>query len=86
VVLPASLVWVLAAFRLNVGLALLGAFLAEYISSERGLGHFILVAGGLYNIPAILVGVTMIVVLGWVLIWLVGIAEQATKQFIAHYL
>src|SRR5262249_31045235 len=31
VIVPASMVWVIAAFRLNIGLALLGAFLGEYI-------------------------------------------------------
>lgn len=86
VVVPASLVWVTSAFRLNVGLALLGAFLGEYISSERGLGHLILVAGGLYNIPLILVGVSMFVVLGWGLSWLVGIAEVPLNRAVVRWL
>lgn len=80
VVVPASLTWVTAAFRLNVGLALLGAFLGEYISSERGLGHLILIAGGLYNIPLILVGVLCIIFLGWVLSWAVNALERPLQQ------
>ena len=80
VVIPSSLVWVIAGFRLNVGLALLGAFLGEYISSEAGLGHLILVAGGLYNIPLVLVGVTMIGLLGLTLSWAVDVLGRGLRR------
>ena len=53
-VLPSSIDWVLASLRLNIGLALLGAFIGEFIASERGLGHIMLKAGGLYDIPYVL--------------------------------
>ena len=82
VVVPSAAVWVMAAFRLNIGLALLGAFLGEYISSERGLGHVILVAGGLYNISLILAGVFLIAVLAWLLAWLVGTIERPLTQWL----
>lgn len=84
IVIPSSLVWVIAGFRLNVGLALLGAFLGEYISSEAGLGHLILIAGGLYNIPLVLVGVTMIGFLGLALSWAVGVLGRGlTRSLVA---
>jgi NitT/TauT family transport system permease protein len=82
VVVPSSLTWVVAAFHLNVGQALLGAFLGEFISSEAGLGHVILVAGGLYNIPLILVAVTMIVFLSWLLSGLVGAIEKPMRRIL----
>ena len=37
--------------RLNVGFSLMGAFIGEFIASDKGLGFLILRAGGLYNIP-----------------------------------
>jgi len=86
IIVPASMVWVMSAFRLNIGFALLGAFLGEYISSERGLGHLILVGGGLYNIPLILVGVVMIIVLGWCLSWAVGAIEGPLQHTIIRSL
>ncbi len=51
VVVPGAFDWVLSSMRLNVGFALLGAFIGEFISADRGLGYLILRAGGLYNIP-----------------------------------
>ncbi len=60
IIVPSSTIWVLAGIRLNVGMALLGAFIGEFISSRYGLGHFIIVAEGLYNVNAIWVGVICI--------------------------
>ncbi len=50
----------LAGIRLNVGMALLGAFIGEFTSSRYGLGHLIIVAEGLYDVNQIWVGVICI--------------------------
>jgi NitT/TauT family transport system permease protein len=43
--------------RTSIGVALLGAFVGEFVSSEAGLGRYILSAGSLYDVPRVLVGV-----------------------------
>lgn len=40
-VAPSSIIRVINAMKLNIGLALLGAFIGEFISAEQGLGHMI---------------------------------------------
>jgi NitT/TauT family transport system permease protein len=55
--LPSSLVWIVASLRLTFGAALLGAFVGEFIASEQGIGHMIVRASGLYDTPRVLVGV-----------------------------
>lgn len=62
-IIPSSLVWLLNSLQLNVSFALLGAFIAEYISSEAGLGHRIFKAGGLYDVSLVLASVFCIVAL-----------------------
>jgi len=62
-VIPSSLVWLINSLKLNVGFALLGAFIAEFISSDEGLGHRIFKAGGLYDIPLVLASVFCMVIL-----------------------
>lgn len=54
---PSAIIWVIAGVRINIGMALLGAFIGEFIASSRGLGHLIIVAEGLFNVPQIWVGV-----------------------------
>jgi NitT/TauT family transport system permease protein len=61
--IPSSTVWVINSLRLTIGAALLGAFIGEFIASERGLGHFIIRASGLYDTPRVLVGVIAIVLM-----------------------
>jgi NitT/TauT family transport system permease protein len=63
VVFPSSLEWVVSSFRLTVGFALLGAFIGEFISAERGLGFRILKSGGLFDIPGVIAGVVLIAAL-----------------------
>jgi NitT/TauT family transport system permease protein len=51
VVVPGSMDWMFSSMRLNVGFGLLGAFIGEFIASDRGLGYLILRASALYNVP-----------------------------------
>jgi len=53
VVFPTALDGILMSFRLNANLALLGVFIGEFIASEAGLGHRMLKAGGLYDVPLV---------------------------------
>lgn len=63
VVLPSSLIWVINAMKLNIGLALLGAFIGEFISAERGLGYMIVKASGFYDMATVLVGVLALILI-----------------------
>jgi len=62
-VLPSAAAWVFAGLRLNIGFALLGEFVAEFISSENGIAHRALVDAGLYNLSAVWVSAFVIAVL-----------------------
>lgn len=46
VLFPAVVPWILASFRIGVGLALIGAVVGELIGSNRGLGWYIESSGG----------------------------------------
>lgn len=86
IIAPSSIVWVMAAFKMNVGFAILGAFIGEFISSNRGLGHLILVASGLFDISLMLLGILMLVVIALILTWCVSRLEPAVKKAIVIYL
>ncbi len=86
IIVPSSMVWVISAFKLNIGFALLGAFIGEYISSERGLGHLILVAGGLYNVSLLFVGVFLLIMIALGLDALVGAIELPLRKWIVRIL
>lgn len=64
IIIPGTFNWVIAGYRMNVGFALMGAFVGEFISSEAGLGHYILKTSSLYDMPKVLFGLFMLSVLG----------------------
>jgi NitT/TauT family transport system permease protein len=86
VIAPSALVWVMSAFRMNVGFAILGAFIGEFISSTHGIGHMILVASGLFNISLVLCGVFTLVMIALVMNWAVEDLERRLRPLIVRYL
>ena len=81
-ILPSSVDWVLASLRLNIGLALLGAFIGEFIASEQGLGYIMLKAGGLYDIPYVLAAGVCIVGLAFLFNLFVSVIERNRWWFV----
>ncbi|WP_252319909.1 MULTISPECIES: ABC transporter permease [Symbiopectobacterium] len=67
VVVPSTLPWIIATFRLNIGFALIADIGGEFISSDYGLGKMIFVAGNLFNLNVVWVGVFTLLVVAIVL-------------------
>jgi NitT/TauT family transport system permease protein len=76
VIMPGSLPWIASAFRLNIGFAMIGAVVGEYISAEQGLGYYVYYSGTLYNLNAVWGGIIALMVMALVLDWFVGLAER----------
>lgn len=86
VIAPSAIVWVISAFKMNVGMALLGAFIGEFISSERGLGHLIMVASGLFDTSLVFAGITCLMIIALILTTLVSKLEIPLKHMVARFL
>jgi NitT/TauT family transport system permease protein len=56
-VVPFCLPWIISVLRVNIGLALTGAIVGEFIASQHGLGRAILYAGQTYDIALVWVAV-----------------------------
>lgn len=67
IVVPGSLPWVVSALRLNVGFALIGAVVGEYISAEAGLGYHVYYAGQLYDLNSVWVGIFSLMIMALML-------------------
>lgn len=80
-VVPSSLIWVLNAMKLNIGLALMGAFIGEFISSEHGLGYMIVKASGLYDMATVFAGVFALIVIALLLTFVIERIEQRLMRW-----
>jgi NitT/TauT family transport system permease protein len=76
VIVPGSFDWVLSSMRLNIGFGLLGAFIGEFISADRGLGYLILRASALYDVPRAVAAAVGIAILALIFDALARFVEQ----------
>ena len=83
-VVPHSLPWVISVLRVNIGLALTGAIVGEFIASQHGLGRAILYAGNTYDIAlvwvAVLVLSTLAVIMYAAVSWLERVLRKGISQ------
>ncbi len=66
-VMPSSLPWIISCLRVNIGLALTGSIVGEFISSQHGLGRTILYAGQTYEIALVWVAVFVLSTLAMIM-------------------
>ena len=78
---PSSVSWVLAGLRINIGMALIGAVIGEFIASRVGLGHLIVVGEGLYKMNLIWVGVITVSFLALLLNYIVSFIENRFSSY-----
>jgi NitT/TauT family transport system permease protein len=83
-VVPFCLPWIISVLRVNIGLALTGAVVGEFIAAQHGLGRQILYAGQTYDIAlvwvAVLVLSTLAVAMYAAVSWLESILRKGVKQ------
>jgi NitT/TauT family transport system permease protein len=60
---PSSIDWLIQSLKLNSGMAVLGAFIGEFIASDSGLGYIILKASGVYDVSYVLAATICIIFL-----------------------
>lgn len=83
-VAPFCLPWIISVLRINIGLALTGAIVGEFIASQHGLGRTIFYAGSTYEIALVWVAVfvlSVLAVLMYVVVsWIENILRKGTRQ------
>jgi NitT/TauT family transport system permease protein len=76
VIVPGAMPWIVSAFRLNVGFALIGAVVGEYIASKEGLGYMIYYAGVLYDLNAVWVGIATLMAVALLMYGAIDLIER----------
>ncbi|MCI2416000.1 ABC transporter permease [Saccharopolyspora sp. K220] len=76
IVLPSLVPWLITALRLSIGIALIGAVIAEMIAASAGLGYYIKYSSGLLDVTGVFAGLAVITVLAIVLDQLLKWAER----------
>jgi NitT/TauT family transport system permease protein len=83
-VIPSVLPWIVSSLRINIGLALTGAVIGEFVSSQHGLGRQILYAGQIYDVALIWVAVGVLATLSVAMYIAVGQIERVLLKGLTH--
>ncbi len=84
VYLPAALSWVFSSLHISVGMAFVGAVIAEYLGSARGVGYLILQAEGVFDVDSVFAGIVVLTACALVLDAGVTIAEKRLLVWQPH--
>ena len=76
VYLPAALSWVFSSLHVSVGMAFVGAVVAEYLGSAAGVGYLILQAEGVFDVDTVFAGIVVLTLCALVLDGCVTLAES----------
>jgi NitT/TauT family transport system permease protein len=80
-VVPSAMTWVVSGLKLNIGFALVGAIVGEYISSDAGVGHMILLGSSNFTISLVIAGIAIVMVM--VLVF--NLLVSALERFLSHW-
>ena len=83
-VVPTCLPWIISVLRVNIGLALTGAIVGEFIASQHGLGRAILYAGQTYDIALVWVAVLVLSTIAVIMYATVSWLERALYRGVRH--
>jgi NitT/TauT family transport system permease protein len=73
---PCALPSLFAGMKVAVGLALVGAIVGEFVSSQRGLGYVILSAQGMFDTARVFAAILVLAAMGVALFWLIALLER----------
>ena len=83
-VAPTCVPWIISILRVNIGLALTGSIVGEFVASQHGLGRTILYAGSTYEIALVWVAVLVLSILSMIMYASVSWLETVLKRNMAY--
>ncbi|HEY0258431.1 MAG TPA: ABC transporter permease [Lacisediminihabitans sp.] len=76
-IVPGAMSWVVAGLKLNVGFAIIGAVVGEFISSSAGVGHMIVTGSSSFAMNQVLAGVVVVMAMVLAFGLLIDLLERA---------
>lgn len=73
---PCALPSLFAGMKVAISLALVGAIVGEFVSSQRGLGYVILSAQGTFDTARVFAAILVLAVMGVLLFWVIAWLER----------
>lgn len=76
VMIPSIVPWLIASFRIGVGLSLVGAVVSELIGANRGLGWYVVRAGGQIDTAGVFTGLLLLMLIAMIANQIILVIER----------
>lgn len=80
VVFPGSLPTFLTIARTNIGLALVGVIIGEFLAGRRGLGYLIIYGEQVFKLDLLIMSIVILCAIAMLLYWLLSLLERKLLQ------
>ena len=80
VVLPGNVPVMIAALKINVGLALVGVIVGEFQAAKAGLGHLIIYGSQIFAMNLVMTAITILAVISTVMYLIILYVENRVMQ------
>lgn len=82
VVLPGSIPTILSTMKVNIGLALVGVIIGEFLAARRGLGYLIIYGSQVFQLDMVITSIILLCIIAMGLYQIIQYAEHyVTKNF-----
>jgi NitT/TauT family transport system permease protein len=81
VVIPSLVPWIFASIRIGIGMALIGAVVAELVGSSRGLGWYVMHSTGVYDMTGSITALVVLMVLAMLFNWGLAAVERRVLRW-----
>ncbi|MBQ9370310.1 MAG: ABC transporter permease subunit, partial [Clostridia bacterium] len=79
-ILPANVSNIIAALKVNVGMAWVGTIMGEYLVSKEGLGYLIVYGGQVFNLSLVMCSTMILTVFAAMMYFAVLLLERIVKR------
>lgn len=80
VVLPGSIPIILSTMKVNIGLALVGVIIGEFLAARRGLGYLIIYGSQVFQLDMVITSIIILCVIAMGLYQMIQYAEHYVKR------
>jgi NitT/TauT family transport system permease protein len=81
VVIPSLVPWIFASVRIGIGMAMIGAVVAELIGSSRGLGWYVMRSTGTYDMTGSITALVVLMILAMIFNWMLSAVEARALRW-----
>lgn len=80
VILPGSIPIVLSSMKVNIGLALVGVIIGEFLAARQGLGYLIIYGSQVFQLDMVIMSILILCIIAMILYQMIQFAEHLYKK------